>query len=582
MKKIVLYILFFGFFHTTFAQQELKRADSYFERAYYKDAIPLYEALIPTNRSSRLVKNLADCYYRTYDMKSATKWYTYLVSNHGDNIEEDYHFKLSQSLKALGEYNKANQVLIDFYGKRDSVKLNRIQQEIIYLENISAIGDRFSLENLGMNTETSEFGAIQIDSNLVFTATRKNTSSSGKLYRWNNQKYLDIYSLPMDKIRSGDGESVNFSEQINTKMHEGTFAITKDRNTLYFTRNNYNKGKKKTDSKKISNLKIYKAEWVDNGWGKVTELPFNGDNFSTEHPALNTNETTLYFASDRKGGQGSFDIYTVSINSDGTYGTPINLGPTINSDKKEQFPFLDENDNLYFSSNGHPGYGLLDVFVSKNKEGILQKPDNIGVPVNSGYDDFSFVVNGNKKEGFFSSNRPGGKGSDDIYRFMETKPLLIEDCGQYIAGILSDKTTKKPIPNGTVILIDNSGNTVSTVSTLEDASFEFRVDCVSAYTLKGSKVGYEDTTMRIITNKERNKTNDGSLALLSHEEREKQVQLSLQKEEEERLRKEKEAREKAEREKERKIKEAIRTEESIVEEKEKTVIKTKAIIKVYS
>ncbi|MEO0528078.1 MAG: flagellar motor protein MotB, partial [Bacteroidota bacterium] len=256
MKKIVLYILFFGFFHTTFAQQELKRADSYFERAYYKDAIPLYEALIPTNRSSRLVKNLADCYYRTYDMKSATKWYTYLVSNHGDNIEEDYHFKLSQSLKALGEYNKANQVLIDFYGKRDSVKLNRIQQEIIYLENISAIGDRFSLENLGMNTETSEFGAIQIDSNLVFTATRKNTSSSGKLYRWNNQKYLDIYSLPMDKIRSADGESVNFSEQINTKMHEGTFAITKDRNTLYFTRNNYNKGKKKTDSKKISNLKI--------------------------------------------------------------------------------------------------------------------------------------------------------------------------------------------------------------------------------------------------------------------------------------------------------------------------------------
>lgn len=578
MKKIVPFILLFGFFQATFAQQELKRANTYFERAFYGDAIPLYEAMLPRNKSSKLIKNLADSYYNTYNMRSAAKWYTYLISNYGNKVDEDYHFKLNQSLKAIGEYDKATQVLIDYYEKQGNQdKLDLLQQEIIYLENVRAIGDRFTIENLNINTEKSEFGAIRIDSNLVFTAAKKNATSLDKLYRWNNQKYLDIYTLPIDKMQLGDSVGISFSKEINTRMHEGTFAITKDRKTIYFTRNNFNKGKKKTDAKKISNLKIYRAERTDNQWGNVIELPFNGDDFSTEHPALDKDEKTLYFASDRQGGLGSFDIYAVDIHGDGTFGDPKNLGSTINTDKKEQFPFLDQEDNLYFASNGHPGYGLLDIFISKNNNGILQKPDNIGLPINSGYDDFSMALNPAEKNGFFSSNRPGGKGSDDIYRFMETKPLLVEDCKQYIAGTLIDKTTKLPIPNGAIRLLDHNKVVITTITTLEDASFKFTVECLSEYTIEGSKTGYEDASKTLITTKERNKTNDSPLELFSLEEKEKQVQLAVQKEKEEQLRKEKEAKEKAERQRGEKIRNTINTEKAIVKEKEKTIIKTEEI-----
>src|SRR5690606_23070391 len=212
------------------------------------------------------------------------------------------------------------------------------------------------------------------------------------------------------KIGQNDSFSNSLSDKVNTKMHEGTYAITKDRKTIYFTRNNFIKGRKRTDNKKISNLKIYKAEWIDGEWSNITELPFNSDDYSTEHPALSHDETKLYFSSDRSGGFGSFDLYSVDIISDGSYGVPKNLGSSINTDKKEQFPFLDIHNNLYFASNGHPGFGLLDIFISKYESGNHQKPDNLGLPVNSGYDDFAISFH-SPSEGYFSSNRPSGKGS---------------------------------------------------------------------------------------------------------------------------------------------------------------------------
>ncbi|MGB5819252.1 MAG: OmpA family protein [Saonia sp.] len=578
MKKIVLFIVLFSFVQNMIAQQELKRADNYFERAFYVDAIPLYETLLPKNKSSKLIKNLADSYYNTYDMKSAAKWYTYLIGNYGNKVGPDYVFKLNQSLKAIGEYEKANQALLDYYTEQDEQEMiAQLRSHITYLENVKAIGNRFKIENLNINTDKSEFGAIAIDSNLVFSAAKKDASSLGKLYRWNNQSYLDIYTVPVDQIQLGGSAITSFSQTINTKMHEGTFAISRDRKTIYFTRNNYLKGKKKTDSKKISNLKIYRAERIDNEWQNINELPFNGDDFSTEHPALDKDEKNLYFASDREGGLGSFDLYSVSINTDGSFGEPKNLGPEINTDKKEQFPFLDANNNLYFSSNGHEGFGLLDIFLAESKNGTFQKPDNIGLPVNSGYDDFSFTQLENEKKGFFSSNRPQGKGSDDIYAFTESKPLVIVDCKQSISGILVDETTKMPIPKGEITIYDSEDVLLFNITTAEDASFHLNVDCSTEYIIKGNKTGYTSNSKTIYTTRERNKVNDGSLALLSLEEIEKQLQLAQQKEEEERLRQQEKAKEMAERAKKEKIKSTIQKEGAIVKEKEKTIIKTKAI-----
>jgi len=603
MKKLLFLLLILVSLRPAFAQQELKRADTYFERAYYSDAIPLYVELLPKNKSSRLIKNLADSYYHTFDMKAAARWYGYLISNYGENVEQAYHFKLNQSLKAIGEYDKADQVLSTFYTRQNLPnRVAQLAKDRTYLENVSSIGERFAIKNLAINTVTSEFGAAKVDSNLVYSASRKQPNALPKLYRWNNQNYLDIYAHPIENLELGDSLSTSVSKNINSNLHEGTFAVTKDRKTLYFTRNS----KKKTDTDKISNLKICRAERVNGNWKNVVELPFNGNDFSTEHPALSSDETELYFSSDREGGFGSFDLYHVTIQKDGFYGTPKNLGKDINTDKKEQFPFLDQNENLYFASNGHVGFGLLDIFIAKNENGTFGKPDNLGLPLNSGYDDFSLSLDTEGKTGYFASNRPSGKGSDDIYSFTETRPLIIEDCKQFIAGILTDRTTRMPLANASIQLFGADGKIIETITTGTDASFKFSVKCGADYRVKAKKKGHEDNSRSVRTNKQRNATKDGSLTLYSAQEREKEKAIALQRKKEEaekialaeaerkakeekaaeqkRIQKEKETKErekivqeKTEKERLKKIEEAIQKEEAIVKENNRTIIKTEEI-----
>ncbi|WP_165750014.1 OmpA family protein [Cellulophaga sp. Z1A5H] len=597
MKKIKLLLaiaILFSIFSAS-AQDQLKRANTYFDRAFYSEAIPLYEEIATTNKSAAVIKNLADSYYNTYQMPQAAKWYAYLTSIYGETLNETYFFKYSESLKATGELNTSFEILTQYYqAKEDTTQLKKIKSDFNYLENIQAIGPRFSIENLALNTTNSEFGAVQIANQIVYTASKK---KNAKIYRWNNQNYLDLYQQPVGELMYGDSLSKSFSTTINTKMHEGTFAITKDRNTLYFTRNNFIKGKKKTDAKKISNLKIYRATRVDSMWANITALSFNSDDFSNEHPSLSSDEKTLYFASDRSGGFGSFDIYKVHIQENDFYTDPENLGSLINTDKKEQFPFIDKNDNLYFSSNGHPGFGLLDIFIAKKDKNQFHKPDNVGFPVNSSYDDFSYFQN--KDKGFFASNRPGGKGSDDIYSFTITKPLKIEACAQVIVGVVTNRTTKKPLPFSTVHLLDSDHHEIAQVITKEDATFSFAVDCEMQYRIEAKKEQYEDNFKVLRTIKERNAKIDASLSLYATAEKERVARIVLQEKEkqalekvrvaqEKKLKEEKEAaealvvqekqyKEKAERDKAAHISKTINTEKAIVKEKNRTVIKTQAI-----
>ncbi|HDZ06447.1 hypothetical protein LCGC14_0052220 [marine sediment metagenome] len=610
MKKLHIYIiLFLGIFQSAWSQQELKRANDLFEKAYYADAIALYEAALPSNKSSLVVKNLADSYYHTFNLNAAARWYRYLISNYGDAVEEQYYFKLNQSLKAIGEYEEAELVLVDYYTKVGNTdKLQKLKTDAVYLDNVKAIGERFAIKNSNLNTTSSEFGAMHVGNAIWYTATHKKSNS--KTYRWNNQQYLDIYTHPIDQEQLGDSISVSLSNNINTKLHEGSFTISSDGNTMYFTRNNYNNGKRKTDDKKVSNLKIYSASLLDGEWKNITELPFNSDEFSNEHPALNTDGTKLYFSSDRPGGFGSFDIYEVSLQTDNTFSTPINLGSVINTAKKEQFPFIASDNTLYFSSNGHPGYGLLDVFISKNYEGSFQKPDNLGLPVNSGYDDFSYVLNSDNTTGYFASNRPSGKGSDDIYSFTITKELQIEDCQQYIAGIISDRTTTLPLSGATLTLVDMDNIIVSTSVTKANGAFEFDITCEASYSVNAEKSGYEGNSKTIRSTKERNAKLDASMSLYSISEKQKVEALVLQqKQEAEKLRTEAFAIKKLEDEKKatllakkqsaaqaeriaeekiaekaktekalaKKIEDTINTESAIVKETDRTVIQTEEI-----
>lgn len=336
-----------------------------------------------------------------------------------------------------------------------------------------AIGERFEIKNLPINTPNSEFGAVKHKDNLVFASVKLKPGMFDKKFKWDGETYLNLVTVPLKNINSADSITYYFAKELKTGMHESNAIFTKDGKTIYFTRNNSKNGKKKKDDKEISNLQIFKAELVNGKWTNITSLPFNSPNYSVEHPALSADEKILYFASDMPGSLGSFDIYSVNINK-GAFDTPKNLGPEINTNRREQFPFASADNKLYFSSDGHLGYGSLDVFVSEINGTEYSKPINIGLPLNSNLDDFAFNIDSETKEGYFASNREGGKGSDDIYQFKETKDLIVEDCHQLIAGVITDIDTKLVLENATVILQDSNNKTLNTATTSADGKFSFR------------------------------------------------------------------------------------------------------------
>ena len=202
------------------------------------------------------------------------------------------------------------------------------------------------------------------------------------------------------------GEPKMFDSKINTRFNESTPVFTKDGKTMYFTRNNFLDGKKGKDANKVTLVKIYKATLENNKWTKITELPFNSDNYSTAHPALSPDGNTLYFASDMPGSIGQSDLFKGKVNNDGSYGSPENLGKTINTEGRETFPFVSDENELYFSTDGHPGLGGLDVFVSTiNPDGSFGEVQNLGADINSPKDDFAYLIETKSRRGFFTSNK---------------------------------------------------------------------------------------------------------------------------------------------------------------------------------
>uniref|UniRef100_UPI00292F6E50 OmpA family protein n=1 Tax=uncultured Flavobacterium sp. TaxID=165435 RepID=UPI00292F6E50 len=495
----------------------LARAKRFFDKTYYAEAITLYEKLAEEKPSQEVIKNLADSYYYTNDLIKAQRYYRLLVKSYSNNLSRDYYFRYAQALKATNSYDDANAVLREYYTKSGNTEdIANFENEIKTLENVSAIGKRFEIKNLAINTSNSEFGAVKYKDNLVFAGVKLKPGLFDKKFKWDNETYLNIVKVPIQSINSGDADISYFADELKTGMHESNAVFTKDGKTIYFTRNNSKNGRKKRNNQKISNLQIFKAELVDGKWKNIVSLPFNSPDYSVEHPALSPDEKVLYFASDMPGGLGSFDIYSVNVNK-GAFDTPRNLGPGVNTDKREQFPFVSADNKLYFSSDGHLGYGSLDVFVSEINGNECTKGVNIGLPLNSNLDDFSFNIDSNTKEGYFASNREGGKGNDDIYSFKEIKDLIVEDCKQFIAGTITDVNTNLVLENATVILQDADKKTLSTFTTASDGKFSFTVACESSYTVVAFKEKYTNESKTLEIGKIRYQTNDGSLALKSLE-----------------------------------------------------------------
>ena len=516
MKRQIVFILALSLNGFLMNAQEVKinKADKNYDKFAYVDAIKTYEKVAEKgHKSVEVFQKLGNAYYFQSKLEDANKWYTELFAMNQE-VEPEYYFRYAQTLKSVGDYKKADEMMDKFYQKDGSdnrAKIAKSQKD--YLSEIKKNSGRYRIENAGINSEFSDYGTAFYKDELVFTSARDTGGISSRKHSWTNQSYTNLFGSKVTD--NGNFESPEkFSKSVSSKFHESTPAFTQDGNTMYFTRNNFNNGKKGSDKSETILLKLYKATKDGDKWTNVTELPFNSNEYSVAHPALSPDEKTLYFASDMPGSMGSSDLYRVAINADGSYGTPVNLGNKINTEGRETFPFVSDNNELYFASDGHPGLGGLDVFVTKlSSDGNIGTIKNVGEPVNSKMDDFAFLIDNKTKNGFVSSNRKEDNlGYDDIYKFTEILPIP-KDCEQLLTGIVVDEESQEPIANARVVLFDSAENKLKEQTSDAEGKYDFgTVDCDTKLKIRAEKPTYNTNEISVTIPKESG-TTDSKVAI---------------------------------------------------------------------
>ncbi|WP_271781154.1 OmpA family protein [Aquimarina algiphila] len=494
----------------------MQKAKSQYDRYQYIDAQQTYLKVVKKGyRSADLFMNLGDSYYFNSQFEEALKWYGELVDSYPDQVEPEYYFRYAQTLKSVERYTDSDKYMQKFTELSDNdLRAELFRNGSDYLEKIEFQSGRYEIENSSVNSLFSDFGVAFFGKKIVFSSSRDTLVFNKNVHQWNDQAFLDLFEAEYDSVNNTLSEAKKFGGKLNSKFHESTPVFTKDGRTIYFTRNNFEKGRFGRDQKGTNKLKIYRSYKNSNGgWTTPQNLPFNSDEYSVAHPTLSLDEKTLYFSSDMPGGKGLSDLYKVDINADGSFGTPENLGERINTEGKETFPFISVNDDFYFSSNGHLGLGGLDIFVTRlNPETKEEKlVVNIGKPVNGSKDDFTFIVNDTSKRGYFSSNRQGGKGGDDIYSFVQTEDLK-DFCEITIAGLVTDKDTNELLPGTKVSIYDNNNTLIESFVVGDDAAYSQIVKCTSKYFVRAEKEEYV-TLEKLVNTLDKTQTLDTPLAL---------------------------------------------------------------------
>lgn len=487
-------------------EKELEKANEMYKNFSYVDAIKIYERIAQKGFvNQEMLESLGNAYYYNAEYKKALPWYEQLFQEGKYKVKPEYYYRYAQTLKSVGDYTQADKMMAKFVEltNANDTRAALFEENKDYQTVIKNNSGRFQLNNASVNTENSEYGTAFYGDKIVFAGATDARKAKRGVSQWTGESFYDLYEAEHFDQKLGSRKP--FSSSINTQFNESTPVFTKDRNTMYFTRNNYVNRKLGSDIENTILLKILRATKDKNGnWGNIVEVPFNSDQYNVAHPALSPDEKYLYFASDMPGSFGNSDIFRVEILGDNQYGTPENLGNIINTAGRESFPYISKDNVLYYSSDGIPGLGGLDIFAAKfNADGSTSKPVNIGMPGNSADDDFCFVFNSDSKIGFLTSNRPGGKGKDDIYSFHEDKPLLFS-CQKNIKGIVKDAKTKAIIANAKVILSDKVMKEVGKDQSKTDGTFTFeKVNCNdSHYYLRGEKEKYETAEVNVTVGKD--------------------------------------------------------------------------------
>ncbi|AZI26012.1 flagellar motor protein MotB [Pedobacter sp. G11] len=492
--------------HFAKAQYVIKEADAQYDLYNYQKAIELYTAAYQKKKTLHSVERLAESYRLTRDYKQAESWFAILTAMEG--AKSDATLKYAEALRHNAKYAEAK---VQFKKYADMEKETTVAQRLLWSASCdSAIkwmqNPKFvTLKNeQGLNSPQSDWGAIKYGNGLVFTSDRTNVSAEAKAsknrpflkfdgsklpdrntYGWTGNDYLRLY----EKSTGNDTVGL-FPIDPGTNYHVGNASFTPDVNEVFFTLTRIpNRIERKKGAPTTVNIELYSSKKVSGVWQKPVAFRYNAvDSYSVGDPLVTDNGNTLYFVSNMPGGKGGTDIYKSTRNADSTWSDALNLSQ-YNSSGNERTPMFDAEGNLYFSSDGFPGMGGLDIFKAVNN-GV----QNMGYPLNSADDDFAFTLH-SKNEGYLSSNRDGGMGSDDIYSFVEKLILAFK-----LEGKVFDKQSNEPLANAIVSLTASNGNPLK-VATNSDGSFKFDLDANMDYSIQGEKTGYRVASPENLTTK---------------------------------------------------------------------------------
>lgn len=491
MRIATILLISITFSTLSFAQgARTKKADQLFQDMSYALAAEKYEKLIGTKSESNEVKrNLAYSYLKINQYQQAIKYYSQMIETDVATNEDYYNFAFA--LKVMGDYEESDKWMKRFADNAPTDLRGKLFNENPnYLMEIKDIRPFFDMTNTKINTSGSEFGGYLTpdEKTVYFLSERRDARFVKHRSGWSKRPFLDIYKAT---LYEGNyiGKPVRLSSA-NSTLHEGPLAFSPDGRTVYFSRNNDAKGEEGKDADNRQRIHLFVANIDDKGdFVNVRPFPYNSKDYSIGHPAISTDGKTLYLASDKPGGFGGMDLYKVEIDEDGGFGPMQNLGDEVNTEGNEAFPFVNEQGDVFFSSDGRPGLGGLDVYVVKYRGTRVTAVENLGEPVNSQFDDFAFTLSNDGFRGFVSSNREGGVGADDIYSISSIRPLVF---GVIFTGVVVD-ADENPITHAIVEVRDEkTGELLYSTFTVEDGTYHVVVDFDKEYMIRVTKQDFQD------------------------------------------------------------------------------------------
>ena len=468
--------------------------DKAYDALAYSKAIANYErAAENAVPDSSYARKLAKSYLNVRNFMQAEVWYARAVQMPKAQPEDQYNY--AQALRANGKYEEADRILTAYHERNGSD--SRGERQANASTYATQLRDRViagcTVKDLIVNTPGADMGASFHGKEVVFASDRAPTVSEFRRHTWNGQPFLDLYS---GTVTASDIGAPTALSALNTRYHESNATFSADGKTVWFTRNNFFKGKKGKNGEGVVNLKIFSRQNENATWVNEQPFPFNSDEYSVGHPCLSTDGNTIYFTSDKPGGTGGTDIWKTT-KSGASWTTPICLGAEVNTEGDEMFPFIGVDGTFAFSSDGHPGLGGHDILIgSMGGDGKVKGVKNPGAPLNSGHDDFALALDGSLLSGYFTSDRPGGKGGDDIYALALTRPL-----GNYlrVEGTALDRMTKQLLQGVKVQLKDATGKVISETTTDNNGDYSFDLEERNEYGISTEDGLYRKTMMPVVT-----------------------------------------------------------------------------------